>query len=508
MSEAYNKLASSLKQLKALQDEGIVAIQSKAMTRTHRERLLKNGFVQEVIKGWYITSMPGEKPGDSTSWYTSFWGFSAAYLSERLGDEWCLSAEQSLNLHIGDRTVPKQLLVRSPKGRNKPTEFLHGTSIFGVKLAMPDAQHIIQIDGLNIHSLASALVNCSKGYFNSQPIQVRTALSMIADASEVLVILLGGGHSVIAGRMAGAFRNIGRDLIADNILKGMIAADYKVTETDPFEEKPVIAFAHREVSPYVNRMRLMWANMRLQVIDNFYTTSEKNFTIESYMNEVEDIYVSDAYHSLSIEGYRVTPELINKVRSGDWNPEQEDADKEHVDALAAKGYWDAFQEVKKSVLRVLEGENAGDVVEEEHGDWYLSLFGPSVVTGIIKQSDLAGYRTGPVYIRRSMHVPPNRDALRDMMPTLFDLLKEEDSPAVRIVLGHFFFVYIHPYFDGNGRLGRFLMNVMMGAGGFSWAVVPVERRNEYMESLEAASVNQDIIPFSRFLSSLIDNGQK
>jgi fido (protein-threonine AMPylation protein) len=206
---------------------------------------------------------------------------------------------------------------------------------------------------------------------------------------------------------------------------------------------------------------------------------------------------------LSIEGYRVTPELIELVRSGDWNPEKIEGDRHHRDALATKGYWDAFQEVKKAVLRMLEGENAGEVLEEVHGDWYFSLFGPSVAAGIIKQSDLAGYRNGPVYIRRSMHTPPSREALRDMMPTLLDLLTEEESPAVRVVLGHFFFVYIHPYFDGNGRMGRFLMNVMMASGGYSWTVVPVERRREYMQSLEAASVHKNILPFTQFLSSLV-----
>jgi Fic family protein len=74
-------------------------------------------------------------------------------------------------------------------------------------------------------------------------------------------------------------------------------------------------------------------------------------------------------------------------------------------------------------------------------------------------------------------------AVRDCMPAFFELLHEEPEPAVRIVLGHFVFVYIHPYMDGNGRIGRFLMNVMLAAGGYSWTVIPVERRNEYMGAL-------------------------
>jgi len=89
------------------------------------------------------------------------------------------------------------------------------------------------------------------------------------------------------------------------------------------------------------------------------------------------------------------------------------------------------------------------------------------------------------------------------MPAFFDLLKEEKEASVRVVLGHFFFVYIHPYMDGNGRLGRFVMNVMCSSGGYPWTIVPVEKRDTYMAALEEASVRQNITPFSKFIGSLI-----
>ena len=121
MNDVSHKLADALEQLRLLQDSNVVAIQSKQLSRLHRERLLKHGFICEVLRGWYIASMPDEKPGDSTSWYTSFWDFCAAYLTVRFGAQWCLSPEQSISLHIGNKTVPQQLLVRTPKGNNKPT---------------------------------------------------------------------------------------------------------------------------------------------------------------------------------------------------------------------------------------------------------------------------------------------------------------------------------------------------------------------------------------------------
>ena len=150
---------------------------------------------------------------------------------------------------------------------------------------------------------------------------------------------------------------------------------------------------------------------------------------------------------------------------------------------------------------VLGGENPGTVADDGHGRWYRQLFAPSVTAGIVTTADLAGYRSGGVIIRNSLHVPPAGDAVRDMMPLLFDLLAEEREPAVRVVLGHFVFVYIHPYLDGNGRMGRFLMMIaMLASGGYPWTVIPVELRNDYVAALEAASVHGIIRPFTEFLA--------
>lgn len=504
MATPSENLAASLEVLKALQDDGIVAIRASHLSRTHRERLAKNGFIREVMKGWYIPTSPDEVPGESTAWYTSFWAFCADYLNERFGQAWCLSPEQSLTLWTGDWTVPKQVLVRSPKGGNKPLALPYETSIFDVRLELPLASDMEVNNGLRGFNPPAGLIATSPTHFTAQPIVMRAALAAITDASDVLGRLLEGGHSTIAGRLAGAFRNIGRDSIANSIVETMRAAGYTINETDPFKGIPQVALSARETSPYVNRVTMMWQRMREDVLAHFPTPAEKRPAKAAYLKHVEDVYVTDAYNSLSIEGYRVNTALIERVRSGDWNPDTVGADRNHKDALAARGYWQAFQRVKQSVDRVLDGENAGEVAHGDHGAWYRELFGPSITAGLLRPSDLAGYRSGPIYIRRSMHVPPNRDAVRELMPAFFDLLRNEPEPAVRVVLGHFIFVYIHPYYDGNGRMGRFLMNVVLASGGYPWTVVPVKGRDEYMAALEKASVESNIIPFAQFLSKLLN----
>jgi hypothetical protein len=503
MASPHEKLAESLKALRALQDRGVVAVRSRHLTRTHLERLVKNGFLLDVMKGWYIPARPDDATGESTAWYASFWSFCAAYLQERFGMDWSLSPEQSLLLHAGNMTVPRQLLVRSPKARNKITKLSYGTSLFETRATLPGTGQMTEKDGLRLFSVPAGLVNCRPGFFRQHATDARAALAMARDASDVLALLLEGGHTTVAGRLAGAFRNIGRDPMADNIVKTMKAADYDIREEDPFEDTINLILPARSQSPYVNRICLMWQQMRGPILKQFPAAPGRLYDIAAFLKAANDIYVADAYHSLSIEGYRVSPELIERIRSGEWNPDENQGDRQLRNALAARGYWQAYQAVRESVRKVLEGDNPGAVSEDDHSDWYREMFAPSVTAGLLQTTDLAGYRTGQVYIRRSMHVPPRHEAVRDCMPAFFDLLKEEQEPSARVVLGHFMFVYIHPYMDGNGRMGRFLMNMMLAAGGYPWTVIPLQKRDEYMAALESASVDQDITPFAKFLARLV-----
>lgn len=508
MATPGEKLAESLEKLKAIQDEGITAIKASDLSRVHKERLVKNGFMREVVKGWYIVTPHDEQQGDSTSWFASFWEFCSRYLEDRYGDDYCLSAEQSLMLHSENSSVPTQLIVRSTKGNNSATTLLFGTSLFVMKSPLPEVAEIEVKNGIRMVNLPSSIVHATPSIFTRQPIEARTALIMIKDASELLSILLDGGHSTIAGRLVGAYRNLGQDKIADNILKTMKAADYVVRETDPFDTPTPIKLDFRERSPYVNRIKLMWEDMRGVIIDVFPKAPGIPENIDAYIKDIEEIYTTDAYHSLSIERYTVSLELIERVRSGTWDAEENEEDRKQKDAMAARGYWQAFKVVKESVIQILNGKNAGEVVDTDHGDWYRELFAPSVTVGLLKASDLAGYRNIQVYIGQSKHTPINKDGVRDVMPLLFELLADEQDPGVRAVLGHFIFVYTHPYVDGNGRMGRFLMNAMLASGGYPWTVIPVEERERYMNALESASFEQNIKPFAEFIAYLVDAGLK
>jgi hypothetical protein len=243
--------------------------------------------------------------------------------------------------------------------------------------------------------------------------------------------------------------------------------------------------------------------MRGAIIETFPKAPGLPKNRDAYLRFVDEIYINDAYHSLSIEGYRVTSELIERVRSGTWDPDHHEGDRHSRDALAARGYWQAFQAVKATIADIIAGANPGTLVRTAHRDWYRELFQPCIAAGILPPSALAGYRNDAVYLRTSRYVPPRWETVRDAMPALFDLIEKEPEPGVRAVLGHWLFGYIHPYPDGNGRMARFMMNALLASGGYPWTVIRVEDRSTYLSALDRASIDMDISPFANFIAERV-----
>lgn len=501
MGSPGEKLADSLSALYELRKvTGSAAVKAAELSRTNRERLRKAGFLVPVTRGWYLMTNPAEQAGETTSWYIAYWDFCARFLADKYGERYFLSAEQSVLLHAGSTVVPAQMIIRGPEAINATTSLLRGTSLYFMKSPLPEPTEIEQRNGLNLFTDAAAIIRATPTVFTHHPVECKTVLGAFTDPSKLLNILLRGGHSVIAGRLVGAFRQLGKDRIADQIVSTMKRADFKVVESNPFQKSSALTRVADTSFPEVRQLRLRWAAMREVVLKNFPPAPGIPTNTKAYLSQIDDLYGADAYHSLSIENYEVTPELIEKVKAGNWSLEDE-ATVAHRNALAAKGYWKASLFVRQSIQRIFRGESPGIIAREDVSEWYQELFAPSVQSGILRPMDLAGYRSNQVYIKNSRHIPPRSKVIGELMDAYFSLLEAEPEAAVRAILGHFFLGYIHPFIDGNGRIARFLMNTMMASGGFPWTIIHVENRKAYMEALEAASVAHDIKPFTAFVLS-------
>ncbi|MCX2861071.1 Fic family protein [Paucibacter sp. PLA-PC-4] len=503
MASPNVKLATSLQKLHDLQKQGRVVVRAADLSRTHLERLVESGRLRSIIRGWYMPCRPEEDLGDTTTWFASMRHFVRGYCDERFGSDWHINAELSLKLHTGSSTLARQIQVNALKGTNNALTLPAGTSMFDLRVKeMPPANQLGEAQGLRALSLEAALVRATPNVWQADTLTMQLALGMLKDTSALNRILLDGDHTTIAGRIAGALRAVDRAELADGVLKTMRSAGHSIVEQNPFNA-PVQSARALPESPYCARIKAMWELMREQVMKAWTTPVRTQGSPKEYLDEADVRYLADAYHSLSIEGYQVTPEMIDRVRKGNWGSGDTERDRQERNAMAAKGYFEAHTAVRASLLRVLEGQNPGVRLRADLQDWYLALWSPSVQVGLVKPSELAGWRGSQVFIKNARHTPLPPEAVRDAMPLLFDLLEAETEPCVRAVLGHFVFVFIHPYMDGNGRLARFMMNLMLATGGWPWTVVTLDIRDEYMRALDAASSDQDIKPFTRLLSSLV-----
>jgi hypothetical protein len=499
------KLIESLERVQKRKGaENLSIVQSKELSRADRQLLLKTGWLREIIRGWYLLVRPDAPTNDSTVWYAHFWEFIAIYLKELYGDEYCLSAEASLDVLLEKPLTPKQVIIMVPTGGSGSPRLLpYETSLLIYSDPRSTLIEKTKVQNLQVMSLPLALSRVTSTFFKTHPIDAEVALKSIKTAEELSHILLKYDLKSAASRLIGAYQFLGLSKMAEQLNDQLKKFGMEIVPENPFQEIKPLLKTIRPISPYTGRIEALWSTYRDPIIRIFPEPIRLQDEI-SYFKNLEEIYKQDAYNSLSIEGFQVTAELIERVKNNEWDPNLHLQDADQRNALAARGYYEAFQSVKKTIHDIISTQkNSGELIGEQLQNWFHALFAPSVRAGIIDQTGLLGYRRHRVHIRNSRHVPPPPEALVDAMKTFFDCLKKETHAGVRVILGHYIFVFIHPFMDGNGRIGRFLMNALLASGNYPWVIVPVARRQEYMNSLEIAGAETDILPFARFIISLL-----
>ena len=491
------RLAGAMTALKTLQDTGSRVFRSDEIGLEHLTTLLDAGYVQRVMKGWYHLSKPGVAAGDTTPWAMHYWEFISKYCNRRFGDDWTLGAEASLVVHAQSQTTQKQIVVVSPGANNNNTQLPHGSSLFDLRGELPPTdQRQINPNGIRLLTPVATITRISENTYRTSHREVMSLLGSFRSSDELALAIVEQQQPIVGGRIIGAMRHLGMNDQAERIERVMRGMRMEMRIVNPFDAPaPYIVPG---ASPIVTRLRSYWADMA-PVVKEIMPESPPKRGLDEVLNQVDEKYTEDAWHSLSIEGYRVTEDLIEKIREGRWNPEVNDEDKATKDALAAKGYHDAFQEVREYISNSISGRSEKSFSEAQ-SDWHSAMFYPSVTAKLLELKYLVGYRKHPVFIQTAQHVPPQADVLMDAMDAYHGLIDQEESPAVKAVLGHWMLGYIHPYFDGNGRLARFTMNAMLVIGGYDWAVIHLQDRKRYMQTLDNASAEVKIAPFAQFIA--------
>nr|MDO8117318.1 Fic family protein [Candidatus Sigynarchaeota archaeon] len=155
-------------------------------------------------------------------------------------------------------------------------------------------------------------------------------------------------------------------------------------------------------------------------------------------------------------------------------------------------------------------KNVNDVIEaRSHMDVYRGLLNDArpitrdLMTSwherlfrLTKQGEAGIIRNGPVIITGSKHVPPaNRVEIDWHLDKLFSWLGNKATstlpPAVLACLVMYRLAWIHPFYDGNGRISRLAMNHVLHHAGYPMFNVLPEYRASYYRALETSDMNMD-----------------
>jgi Fic family protein len=113
-----------------------------------------------------------------------------------------------------------------------------------------------------------------------------------------------------------------------------------------------------------------------------------------------------------------------------------------------------------------------------------------------------------VYLTGSKYPLPKPEKVQQLMHEFINkyVAQANEHPVIAAITAHKDFVYIHPFIDGNGRVARLLMNLILLQHGYTIAIIPPIMRAEYIRCLEYG--REDDTPFVQLLMRMIKESQK
>jgi Fic family protein len=217
-------------------------------------------------------------------------------------------------------------------------------------------------------------------------------------------------------------------------------------------------------------------------------TRQPKMTHENRYETFTSLFTND---STAIEGNTLTLQETASLLFDDIAPSSKDM-REINEVLNHKKAFDHLLEYKgkitKKFICELHRLVVKDTLDEELG------------------AQIGKYRTVQVYIRGLDWVPASPNQVPKDMKDLLSWHSKNNKklhPLIVAVYFHVGFETIHPFIDGNGRVGRLLMNFILHKNDFPMVNIPNSKKNRYYKALEDAQINGNLRPFIKFLIELL-----
>jgi len=129
----------------------------------------------------------------------------------------------------------------------------------------------------------------------------------------------------------------------------------------------------------------------------------------------------------------------------------------------------------------------------------------SVMSGII--SSAGQYRQGDVQIIGASFTPPPAYLVQSEVQELLSFVNENPAELRPIELAahtHYYLALIHPFDDGNGRMARLLMNLILLKSKYPFAIIRKVERKKYIGLLDAVSARGDFEPFLVYIARCVE----
>lgn len=218
-------------------------------------------------------------------------------------------------------------------------------------------------------------------------------------------------------------------------------------------------FLDKQLLEQVEACRLHWQNV----------FAKKDFrTKKEYFRQ---FVIDFAFNTTSIEGNTITLKEAEKLLTEELTPKNK----------TLREIYDV-QNTERVFLGIVENNPSlsPDVIVGMHAD-------------LMKNIDLrTGYRTGDVHVVHARFASTPASYVKTDMDLLLRWCKEqkETHPLVLSGIFHHKFEKIHPFFDGNGRVGRMLLNAILLQSGYPPLIIRKKNRAAYLEALGAADKSE------------------